>query len=260
MTLQTAEHDIPPSKAPDTAQGNEPIPPGSRCLACHYSLAGVRQGPCPECGLHVGPAEIKRWGEREAWVKQFNLKKWYAAAVLIPIVYAIGALVYAGEKSPAIMTLIVLGITSAGTVITSEVLGSLGRPHDRALARRVWFRYAYLVHTPWLVTSGCAAIALGVAGIERLAGTHGDATLTVSFVGLVAWAIGSFCVLILFISRIANVQHRHTLRWTRSQIAVITVTVLFQFPFNAAIGFAGGMLAGTGALRLMGVDLFPGFE
>lgn len=250
----------PGQVAPDgTPVGHTAVPAGIRCIACHYSLRGVGQGPCPECGLHIGPAEIERWTARDAWIKKFNLPRWYAAAVVIPVLYAIGAIPFVPGLHSAVLALIGLGVTSAGTVITSEVLGSLGRPHDRALARRVWFRYAYLVHMPWLVIPGCTVIALASAGIEKLTGSDGDATITISFAGLFAWTIGSFVSLILFISFIANVRHRHALRWTKAQIAVITLATLFQLPFNAAIGFAGGLTAGTGSIRLVGLDAI-GFD
>lgn len=255
---ESAAHNT--SKVTTEPPHDAPIQRGTRCLDCHYSLAGVRLGPCPECGLPIGPEEVERWAAREAWISRFRLPRWYLASVVIPVAYAIGAGIYAGDKRPAIMTLIVLGLTSAGTVATSEVLGLLGRPNDRSLARRVWLRYAYLVHLPWLVCAACALIALIIAGIERLAGTDGDALVMVSFLGLFAWAFGSVASLVLFIAIMANADHRHTLRWSRAQIAVITLAVLFQFPFNAAIGFAGGMVAGTGALRLMGIEIFPEFD
>ena len=231
-----------------------PIPRGTRCLECHYSLNGINMGPCPECGFVMGEAEIHRWQRRARWMDSFLLSNWYVSCFMIPIVYAFGALMLSGRIGTGIVALVMLSITIGGTILTSEILGSLGRRHDRAIARRLWIRYAYLIHLPWLVTAGLAVISLATALVDKRIGSNGMVTEIVSYILWFICAVVSLFSMIELCGIVLSRNHRLALRWSKLQSTIITLVITFQFIYNVILGISGGAIAYSGAIRLAGLS------
>jgi len=242
-----------PIQSKDGIATGSPFPPGTRCLECHYSLDGLKMGRCPECGFEMGKAEVLRLQERIHWMDSFRLNRWYAVCFLVPIVYAIGVFVLS-DIGAGIASLVMMSITVGGTILTSEILGSLGKRNDRAIVRQVWMRSAYLIHLPWLVVAGFATILLVIAWIDKSNGSGRVLASVIAMFGLFLWIAGSLLSVIGLCVALSESNPRFALRWSKLQITIITLVITFQFIYNVILGISGGALAFSGVMRLAGLS------
>lgn len=146
-------------------------------------------------------------------------------------------------------------VTTSSLVGASVLLGGLaavlGPPHEREVRWLLWIRSLHWIHGPWLVIPGFAVLALCVAGIDAAFSSSrapgGDSMFVLAAVGLPLWFGGCLWGL-----------GRWSASWSPTyglKPWPTLVGAVFMFALWVAsvlVGLAGGLLAASGAVRMLG--------